>query len=333
MQPSAIGAGDDCCDRGRSRSSRALWRRAARQAAPGAHDGSPTGCDSRAHGVAVTAGGPEFGLPYDGRLLTDDRGLAASRLPDGRDGGSVAATLAAPVHRRSMPARVRMSTTLTPNAQAPPKASSTATAAPVQINDSGRRGPFSGLYSFDRLGAAPACVRARPLVGRRRSAVARSPSAHRFANPFPRPFRRNRAGMAAFAIRVGVALAVPRRGGRPAAATHSPVARLDRACLIAGWIVEIRLNGCFFASQPTSDLRDRQTLLVPVVAGELRRAAPFRDPVEHQNPKPTGGAGQPAERRTTSVREGRLLVMPRRAGDSGARDLLARPPVPSWALC
>ena len=48
MQPSAIGAGDDCCDRGRSRSSRALWRRAARQAAPGAHDGSPTGCDSRA---------------------------------------------------------------------------------------------------------------------------------------------------------------------------------------------------------------------------------------------------------------------------------------------
>ena len=101
MQPSAIGAGDDCCDRGRSRRSRALWRRAARQAAPGAHDGSPTGCDSRAHGVAVTAGGPEFGPPYDGRLLTDDRGLAASRLPDGRNGRSVAATLAAPVHRRS----------------------------------------------------------------------------------------------------------------------------------------------------------------------------------------------------------------------------------------
>ena len=101
MQPSAIGAGDDCCDRGRSRSSRALWRRAARQAAPGAHDGSPTGCDGRAHGVAVTAGGPEFGPPYDGRLVTDDRGLAASRLPDGRNGRSVGATLAAPVHRRS----------------------------------------------------------------------------------------------------------------------------------------------------------------------------------------------------------------------------------------
>ena len=101
MQPSAIGAGDDCCDRGRSWSSRALWRRAARQVARGAHDGSPIGCDGRAHGVAVTAGGPEFGPPYDGRLLTDDRGLAASRLPDGRNGRSVAATLAAPVHRRS----------------------------------------------------------------------------------------------------------------------------------------------------------------------------------------------------------------------------------------
>ena len=101
MQSSAIGAGDDCCDRGRSRSSRALWRRAARQAAPSAHDGSPTGCDGRAHGVAVTAGGPEFGPRYDGRLLTDDRGVAASRLPDGRNGRSVAATLAAPGHRRS----------------------------------------------------------------------------------------------------------------------------------------------------------------------------------------------------------------------------------------
>src|SRR5205823_11770562 len=83
--------------------------------------------------------------------------------------------------------------------------------------------------------------------------------------------------------RVGVALAVPWRGGRPAAATHAPVARLDRARLIAGRIVEIRLDGRLCASQPTSDLRDRQTLLVSVVAGELRRTAPVRDPVEHAN--------------------------------------------------
>jgi hypothetical protein len=139
-----------------------------------------------------------------------------------------------------------------------------------------------------RLSASPprrACVGARPVIGGGRSAVARSPCAHRFANPFPGPLRRNRAGMTAFAIRVGVALAVPWRGGRPATATHSPVARLDRACLIAGWIVKIRLDGRFCASQPTSDLGDRQTLLVSVVAGELRRATPFRDTVEHQKPQ------------------------------------------------
>ena len=81
MQPSAIGAGEDCCDRGRSRSSRALWRRAARQAAPGAHDGSRTGCDSRADGVAVTARGPEFGPPYDGRLLTTTAGSRRRASP------------------------------------------------------------------------------------------------------------------------------------------------------------------------------------------------------------------------------------------------------------
>jgi hypothetical protein len=37
--------------------------------------------------------------------------------------------------------------------------------APTQVDHSGRRGPFSGLYSFERFVAAPACVRARPVVG------------------------------------------------------------------------------------------------------------------------------------------------------------------------
>ena len=198
MQPSAIGAGDDCCDRGRSRSSRALWRRAARQAAPGAHDGSPTGCDGRAHGVAVTARGPEFGPPYDGRLLTDDRGLAASRLPDGRNGRSVAATLAAPVHRRSGASPRSCVNPLTPERSgAAEGVRDGRRPARVQIDDSGRRGPFSGLDSFEWVAAAPACVGAGPVVGGRRSAVARSPGAHRFANPFPGPLRRDRAGMAA----------------------------------------------------------------------------------------------------------------------------------------
>ena len=74
-----------------------------------------------------------------------------------------------------------------------------------------------------------------------------------------------------------------------AAAAHSSVARLDLACLIAGRIVATRLDGCFCASQPTSDLRDCQTLVVAVVAGELRRPAPFRHTVDHTNPKATAG--------------------------------------------
>ena len=41
--------------------------------------------------------------------------------------------------------------------------------------------------------------------------------------------------------------------------------------------------------------RASETLLVAVVAGELRRAAPFRDPIEHQKPKPAGRAGQPVQ--------------------------------------
>ena len=199
--------------------------------------------------------------------------------------------------------------------QATPNASATAAAhAPnrlITVDGAGHSPACS------RLSASPprrrACVRARPVVRRRRSAVARSPSAHRFANPFPRPLRRHRAGMAAFAIRVGVALAVPWRGVRPAAATDPPVARLDCACLVASRIVEIRLDGCFCASQPTSDLRDRQTLLVAVVAGELRRSAPFRDPVEHHNPKPTRRAGQPS-RAQRRVRRGRISPRAAAAG-------------------
>ncbi len=139
---------------------------------------------------------------------------------------------------------------------------------PVHIDHSRRRWPFSGLRSFERFAAAPACVRARPVVRRGRSAVARSPSAHRFTNPFPCPLRRNRAGMAVFAIRVGVGLAVPWRGGRPAAATHSPVARLDRACLLASRVIQVRLHGGRRAPQPPSDLGDRQALVVAVVARE-----------------------------------------------------------------
>jgi hypothetical protein len=166
-----------------------------------------------------------------------------------------------------------------------------------------------------------------PVVGGRRCAVARSPCVHCFANPLLCPFRRDSAGMAAFAICVGVAPAVPGRGGRPAAATHSAVARLDRARRIADRIVEVALDGCLCASQPTSDLRDRQPLLVTVMAGELRRAAPFAHAVEHKPPKSAGFAGQPKPSANQMVRRGGLLVsVPLRPGEPGARD---RAPVPA----
>ena len=101
MQPSAIGAGDDCCDRGRSRSSRALL--ATGRASGGTRcsrwlphwlrwSRSRRGRDRRRPGIWASV---------RRTAATDDRGLAASRLPDGRNGRSVGATLAAPVHRRS----------------------------------------------------------------------------------------------------------------------------------------------------------------------------------------------------------------------------------------
>ena len=97
--------------------------------------------------------------------------------------------------------------------------------APVQIDHSGRRGPFPGLESFQRFAAAPACVGARPVIGRRRRAVAGSPGAHGFAHPFARPLPRDRPGTAALAMSVGIALAVARAGRRAAAPADAPVAR------------------------------------------------------------------------------------------------------------
>ena len=93
----------------------------------------------------MTAGGPEFGPPYDGRLLTDDRGLAASRLPDGLNGRSVAATLAAPVHRRSSASPRSYVNGIDAERSGAEGVRDGRRPARVQIDDSGRRGPFSGL--------------------------------------------------------------------------------------------------------------------------------------------------------------------------------------------
>ena len=82
--------------------------------------------------------------------------------------------------------------------------------------------------------------------------VAGAPYEHRIEHAPRGPAALDRARVARLAIRVGVALAVARLRVGAAAAAHALVAGLDRACLIAGRIVEIRLDGCLCASQPTS---------------------------------------------------------------------------------
>ena len=90
-----------------------------------------------------------------------------------RIGQAFAATLGAPVTDGQAQARVRMSTALTPKRSgAAEGVGEGRRPTPVQIDDSGRRWPFSDLQSFERFAAAPARVGARPVVGGRRSAVA-----------------------------------------------------------------------------------------------------------------------------------------------------------------
>jgi hypothetical protein len=146
MQPSAIGAADDCCDRGRSRSSRSLLPTGRASGGAGAHCAYATGCDSRADGVAVTAGGP--GIWASVRRTAADRRPRARGVapPDGRNGRSVAATVAAPVIGGPAPARVRMSTALTRERSAAAEGVRHGRRpGPVQIDGSRRRGPFSGM--------------------------------------------------------------------------------------------------------------------------------------------------------------------------------------------
>jgi len=175
------------------------------------------------------------GRPIRGELQAHLRvALVAQRSPGPtpgsllvrNNGRSFPATVGAAVHRRPS-ARAGPVCRHARRSDAAEGVSAGRRPCPVQIDRSGRRGHSPAC---SRLSTSPprrrACVRARPVVGGRRSAVARSPCAHRFANAFPCPLRRDRSGMAAFAIRVGVALAVAWRGVRPAAATHSLIAAL-----------------------------------------------------------------------------------------------------------
>ena len=188
-----------------------------------------------------------------------------------------------------------------------------------------------------RVSASPprsACVGARPVVGGRRSAVARSPGAHRLTAPLAGPLPRDRPGTAALAVFVRVSLAAPRARRRAAATARASVSRLDLARLGADRIVEIGLHGAFCAPQPASDLGDRQALLVAVVARESRGAASLANAVCHEHLRkgkegvrtdgsllPTGAddgtcvlaarlAGQPRNRSSSSPRRRILSDVP-----------------------
>jgi hypothetical protein len=80
-------------------------------------------------------------------------------------------------------------------------------------------------------------VRAGPVPRGREPAVATAPVEHRLDHPLLRPAALDRAGVAALAIRVGVALAVGRLRVGAAAAAHPEVAGLDRSRFRAGGVL------------------------------------------------------------------------------------------------
>ena len=107
----------------------------------------------------------------------------------------------------------------------------------VQVDDRRGRRPIPVPPAFQRLATAPSRVGARPVRRRRRTPVQRLPGAHRVAHPLAGPGWRDRAGMAALAVLVRVALTASGRGRRAAAAADALVAGLDRTRLLAGRVL------------------------------------------------------------------------------------------------
>jgi hypothetical protein len=85
-------------------------------------------------------------------------------------------------------------------------------------------------------------MRARPVIRGRQPPVTRPPLAYRGEHALAGPAPPDRARMAYLAVGVGVALAVARLGVGAAAAAHADVARLDGPRLLAGGVVEVRLD-------------------------------------------------------------------------------------------
>jgi hypothetical protein len=128
------------------------------------------------------------------------------------------------------------------------------------------------------LTPATAGVGDRRVVRRRQLTVLNAPRAHRIEHPLARPPTLDRTGVARLAIGVSVPLPVPRLGVGAAAAAHPLVVRLDRPCLLAGRVVEVRLDRRRRATETVGDLPDREALELAVMTRQGDRPATLENP-------------------------------------------------------
>ena len=150
--------------------------------------------------------------------------------------------------------------------------------APVDSgHDAGGR-PVACAESRERLAATATRVRARPVVRRRQPTVACAPAQHGVEHALPSPPALDRARVARLAIGVGVPLPVPRLGVGAAAATHADITRLVRPRLLAGRIVEIRLDRRRRATKTIRDLPDGEPLELAVVSRQRDGPATLENP-------------------------------------------------------
>ena len=176
-------------------------------------------------------------------------------------------------HLNAPPSSVARALAITASVRRPPRG----LASTCRTGRSPSPVPASRARPGGRARLAAPGVRARPIVRARQPPIPRLPGAHRGQHALPRPARLDRAGMAALAVRVGVAFAVARAGRRAAGAARALIARLDRAGLLAGGVVEIAPHGRRRAPQPLCDLRDREPLALAQVPGDRHRPAALLD--------------------------------------------------------
>jgi hypothetical protein len=164
----------------------------------------------------------------------------------------------------------------------------------------------SVALSCRALTATAPRVRTRPVAGRGQPSVACLPGAHRLEHPLVRPAPLDRTRVTRLAVRVGVALPIPRLRVGAAAAAHPLVAGLDRSRLLPRRVVEVRLDRGPRAAEPAGDLGDGQPFGLAVVVRERNRAAPLNDSIGHLR----GGVRPHALDRTVAAWCSRLGAVP-----------------------